>query len=34
MENLLALLALKDDYPNVQFEAYRVSKKGLIKTIR
>ena len=34
MENLLALLALRDDYPNVQFEAYRVSKKGLIKTIR
>jgi hypothetical protein len=34
MENLLALLALKDDYPNVQFEAYRVSRKGLIKTIK
>jgi hypothetical protein len=34
MENLLALLALRDDYPNVSFEAYRVSKKGLIKTIR
>ena len=34
MENLLALLALRDDYPNISFEAYRVSKKGLIKTIR
>ena len=34
MENLLALLALRDDYPNVSFEAYRVSKKGSIKTIR
>ena len=34
MENLLALLALRDDYPSVSFEAYRVSKKGLIKTIR
>ena len=34
MENLLALLALRDDYPNVSFEAYRVSKKGAIKTIR
>ena len=34
MENLLALLALKEDYPNVTFEAYRVSKKGSIRTIR
>ena len=34
MENLLALLALRDDYPNISFEAYRVSKKGAIKTIR
>ncbi len=34
MENLLALLELKDDYPNISFEAYRVSKRGSIKTIR
>ena len=34
MENLLALLALKEDYPNVTFEAYRVSKRGSIKTIK
>ena len=34
MENLYALLALRDDYPNVTFEAYKVTKKGTIKTIR
>ena len=34
MENLLALLALRKDYPNISFEAYRVSKKGSIKTIK
>jgi hypothetical protein len=34
MENLLALLALRDDYPNVTFEAYKVTKKGTVKTIR
>ena len=34
MENLLALLALRDDYPDVTFEAYKVTKKGTIKTIR
>ena len=34
MENLLALLALRDDYPNITFEAYKVTKKGTIKTIR
>ena len=34
MENLHALLALKDDYPNVTFEAYKVTKKGTIKTIK
>ena len=34
MENLLALLSLRDDYPNVTFEAYKVTKKGTIKTIR
>jgi predicted secreted acid phosphatase len=34
MENLLALLSLRDDYPNITFEAYKVTKKGTIKTIR
>ena len=34
MENLYALLSLRDDYPNVTFEAYKVTKKGTIKTIR
>ena len=33
LENLHALLDLQKDYPNVNFEAYRVSKKGKIKTI-
>jgi|TARA_B110000263_G_C15236123_1_gene477111 hypothetical protein len=32
--NLYALLSLRDDYPNVTFEAYRVKKDGSIKTIR
>ena len=34
MENLYALLSLRDDYPNITFEAYKVTKKGTIKTIR
>ena len=34
MVNLLALLALREDYPNITFEAYKVTKKGTIKTIR
>ena len=34
MVNLLALLALRDDYPDITFEAYKVTKKGTIKTIR
>ena len=34
MVNLLALLSLRDDYPNITFEAYKVTKKGTIKTIR
>ena len=34
MENLLALLSLRDDYPNVTFEAYKVTKKGTVKKIR
>ena len=32
--NLYALLSLRDDYPNVTFEAYRVKKDGSVKTIR
>ena len=34
IENLYALLSLRDDYPDVTFEAYRVKKDGTIKTIR
>jgi hypothetical protein len=34
MVNLLALLSLRDDYPNITFEAYKVTRKGTIKTIR
>ena len=34
MVNLLALLSLREDYPNITFEAYKVTKKGTIKTIR
>ena len=32
--NLYALLSLRDNYPNVTFEAYRVKKDGSIKTVR
>ena len=34
MENLYALLSLRDDYPDVTFEAYKVTKKGSVKSIR
>ncbi len=34
MENLMALTSLKDEYPNVTFEAYRVKKDGSIQTVR
>jgi len=34
MVNLLALLSLREDYPNITFEAYKVTRKGTIKTIR
>jgi len=34
VENLFALLSLKDDYPKVSIEAYRVKKDGSIKTVR
>ena len=34
VENLYALLSLKDQYPDVTFEAYRVKKDGSIKTLR
>ena len=34
MDNLMALTSLKDEYPNVTFEAYRVKKDGSIKTVR
>ena len=32
--NLRALLSLKDDYPEIKFEAWKVDSKGTIKTIR
>ena len=32
--NLKALLSLKDDYPEISFEAWRVGSKGTIKTVR
>ena len=34
VDNLYALLSLKDQYPDVTFEAYRVKKDGSIKTLR
>lgn len=34
VENLYALLSLKDEYPNVEFETYRVKKDGTIQTIK
>jgi len=34
VENLFALLSLRDEFPDVTFEAYRVKKDGTIKTIR
>jgi hypothetical protein len=34
MENLLALTSLKDEYPDVTFEAYRVNKNGSISTVK
>lgn len=34
MENLLALTSLKDEYPDVSFEAYRVNKNGSIKAVK
>ena len=32
--NLKALLSLKDDYPNIKFEAWLVSRDGRISTVR
>ena len=34
VENLYALLSLKDEYPNVEYETYRVKKDGTIQTIK
>lgn len=34
VENLFALLSLKDDYPDVTFEAFRVKKDGTTKKIK
>ena len=34
VDNLYALLSLKDQYPDVEFEAYRVKKDGSVKTLR
>ena len=34
MENLLALTSLKDEYPDISFEAYRVNKNGSISTVK
>ena len=34
MENLLALTSLKEEYPDVTFEAYRVNKNGSITTVK
>ena len=34
LPNLKALLSLKDDYPEISFEAWRVGSKGTIKTVR
>ena len=34
MENLHALLALKGEHPDIDFEAYRVNKNGSVKTVR
>lgn len=34
MENLLALTSLKEEYPDVTFEAYRVNKNGSIKAVK
>lgn len=34
VDNLYALLMLRDEFPDVAFEAYRVKKDGSIKTIR
>tara|TARA_B100000131_G_scaffold186524_1_gene179544 strand:+ start:7437 stop:8060 length:624 start_codon:yes stop_codon:yes gene_type:complete len=34
VENLYALLKLRDEFPDVAFEAYRVKKDGSIQTIR
>ena len=34
VDNLYALLSLRDEYPDVEFEAYRVKRDGSIKSIR
>ena len=34
LDNLKALLSLKDDYPKIKFEAWKVLPKGSIKTVR
>ena len=34
VDNLYALLSLRDQYPDIEFEAYRVKRDGSIKSIR
>ena len=34
VRNLKALLSLKDDYPNITFNAWLVSTQGTISTVR
>ena len=34
MENLKALLELKRDFPNVDFQAYQADLKGSVKRIK
>ena len=34
LPNLKALLSLKDDYPKIKFEAWKVGSKGTISTVR
>ena len=34
IDNLKALTSLKDEYPDVAFEAYRVNKNGSISTVK
>ena len=34
LPNLKALLSLKDDYPEIKFEAWKVDSKGTVSTVR